>query len=228
MNYGGVYDFGAFSAAALGFVNPVPGGLPDFPDLSAGAVLRRGPSRRFRPGLGSPTDTFTNIPLGCSGRIRGACNPRLTLNYGLRYDVEIPPKFSATAGTGAAGIQPAGITEGNSDRQEQFPAAHRRRLGSHGNGKTVVRASYGMFYDHPLLGLYFLGDASDGSTSGQLAFAGTSVCSGPGNPSNLNAIRFSRDCRSMSRTPRIRARHSNPATGNAPWISCPTNSSFKL
>ena len=49
-----------------------------------------------------------------------------------------------------------------------------------GDGKTVVRASYGIFYDHPLLGLYFLGDASDGSSSGQLAFAGTSVCSGAG------------------------------------------------
>jgi hypothetical protein len=57
-----------------------------------------------------------------------------------------------------------------------------------GDGKTVVRASYGMFYDHPLLGLYFLGDASDGSTSGQLAFAGTGGCAGAGNPSNLNAI----------------------------------------
>ena len=57
-----------------------------------------------------------------------------------------------------------------------------------GDGKTVVRASYGMFYDHPLLGLYFLGDASDGSSSGQLAFAGTSGCSGPGSPGNLNGI----------------------------------------
>src|SRR5438093_4791337 len=46
-----------------------------------------------------------------------------------------------------------------------------------------------MFYDHPLLGLYFLGDASDGSTSGQLAFGGTGLCSnGAGDPSNLNAF----------------------------------------
>ena len=57
-----------------------------------------------------------------------------------------------------------------------------------GDGKTVVRASFGMFYDHPLLGLYFLGDASDGSSSGQLAFAGTGGCSGAGNPANLNAV----------------------------------------
>jgi hypothetical protein len=57
------------------------------------------------------------------------------------------------------------------------------------DGKTVVRASYGIFYDHPLLGLYFLGDASDGSTSGQLAFAGGAPCnaaSAPFNPGNLN------------------------------------------
>src|ERR1039458_7048538 len=51
-----------------------------------------------------------------------------------------------------------------------------------------------MFYDHPLLGLYFLGDASDGSTSGQLGIPGTGLCSNPnagfgqGNPANLNAI----------------------------------------
>jgi hypothetical protein len=45
-----------------------------------------------------------------------------------------------------------------------------------------------MFYDHPLLGLYFLGDASDGSSSGQLAFVGTGACSGAGDPGNLNAI----------------------------------------
>jgi hypothetical protein len=45
-----------------------------------------------------------------------------------------------------------------------------------------------LFYDHPLLGLYFLGDASDGSSSGQLAFAGTGLCgAGPGDPGNLNA-----------------------------------------
>src|SRR5207248_226967 len=50
------------------------------------------------------------------------------------------------------------------------------------DGKTVVRASYGIFYDHPLLGLFFLGDASDGSKSGQLLFAGGAPCDGAGQP----------------------------------------------
>jgi hypothetical protein len=46
-----------------------------------------------------------------------------------------------------------------------------------------------MFYDDPLLGLYFPGDASDGSKSGQLLFAGGSPCgtnAATVSPLNLN------------------------------------------
>ena len=55
-----------------------------------------------------------------------------------------------------------------------------------------MRASYGIFFDHPLLGLYFLGDASDASQSGQL-FLGPGAPCGPNtgaplNPANLNAV----------------------------------------
>ena len=57
-----------------------------------------------------------------------------------------------------------------------------------GDGKTVIRSSYGIFFDHPLLGLYFLGDASDGSKTGQLLFFGANPCDGTSpSPLNLNA-----------------------------------------
>jgi len=48
------------------------------------------------------------------------------------------------------------------------------------DGKTVVRASYGMFYDHPLLGLAFDSDVADGSQAPQLVLT-------PGAPGGCNA-----------------------------------------
>jgi len=188
VNYGGVYDFGTFSATNLGFVNPAPGVLPDFPQLSAVQAYGAGLPGDFIQGLGSPSDSFKNIPIGAFWQDSWRVNPHVTLNYGVRYDIEKPPSFKAPQGLAAAAYKTLGLQKGiQTDANNIQP-----RIGvawdPHGDGKTVVRASYGMFYDHPLLGLYFLGDASDGSSSGQLAFAGTSVCTGAGSPGNLNGI----------------------------------------
>ena len=186
VNYGGVYDFGAFSASSLGFANPT--GLPSFPDLSPVQSYGAGLPGDFVQGIGSPTDSFHNIPIGAFWQDSWRLSPTVTLNYGLRYDVEIPPTFPPPQGLALPAYHLLGLQKGiQTDKNNIQP-----RIGvawdPSGNGKSVIRASYGMFYDHPLLGLYFLGQASDGSSSGQLAFAGTSVCSGPGNPGNLNAI----------------------------------------
>jgi hypothetical protein len=188
VNYGGVYDFGSFGAASLGFVNPDPTGLPNFPDLSPVQSYGAGLPGDFVQGIGSPSDSFKNIPIGVFWQDSWRVSPTVTLNYGLRYDVEIPPKFTPPQGLALPAYNLLGLQKGiQTDKNNIQP-----RIGiawdPSGSGKTVVRASYGLFYDHPLLGLYFLGDASDGSSSGQLAFGGTSVCSGAGNPGNLNAI----------------------------------------
>ncbi len=184
VNYGGVYDFGGVSAANLGFSVP---GLT-IPGLNAVQAYGAGIPGDFIQGIGSPSDSFHNVPIGAFWQDSWRVSPKLTLNYGVRYDVEIPPKFTPPQGLALPAYHLLGLQKGiQTDKNNIQP-----RLGlaydPNGDGKTVLRASYGMFYDHPLLGLYFLGDASDGSSSGQLAFAGTSVCSGPGSPGNLNAI----------------------------------------
>ncbi|HEX3820916.1 MAG TPA: carboxypeptidase regulatory-like domain-containing protein [Candidatus Sulfotelmatobacter sp.] len=188
VNYGGVYDFGTFSSSSLGFVNPGPGVLPNFPDLSAVQSYGAGLPGDFVQGLGSPSDSFHNLPIGVFFQDSWRVSPHVTLNYGVRYDVEIPPKFKQPQGLALPAYNLLGLQKGiQTDKNNIQP-----RIGvawdPRGDGKTVVRASYGIFYDHPLLGLYFLGDASDGSSSGQLAFAGTGFCSGDGNPGNLNAF----------------------------------------
>ncbi|HSY93415.1 MAG TPA: TonB-dependent receptor, partial [Candidatus Binatus sp.] len=188
VNYGGVYDFGTFGAASLGFVNPAPNSLPNFPDLSPVQSYGAGLPGDFVQGIGSPSDSFKNIPIGVFWQDSWRVSPTVTLNYGVRYDVEIPPEFTAPQGLALPAYNLLGLQKGIQTDKNNIQPRFGVAWDPSGNGKTVVRASYGLFYDHPLLGLYFLGDASDGSSSGQLAFGGTSVCSGAGNPGNLNAI----------------------------------------
>src|ERR1035437_10344420 len=176
VNYGGVYDFGTQALFP---------GLPQFSPVQAYGLGMPGD---FIQGLGSPSDSFSNKPLGLFWQDSWRVNHKLTVNYGVRYDVEFPPKFKPPQGLAlpayaALGLQ-KGIQTDKNNIQPRFGVAWDPK----GDGKTVVRASFGMFYDHTLLGLYFLGDASVGSTSGQLAFAGTGFCSSAGSATNLNAI----------------------------------------
>jgi len=181
VNYGGVYDFGSFSLAPFGFPT-------SFPSLSAVQAYGAGLPGDFIQGLGSPSDSFKNIPLGFFWQDSFRINHNVTLNYGVRYDVEIPPKFKPPQGLALPAYNLLGLQKGIQTDKNNVQPRIGVAIDPKGDGKTVIRASYGMFYDHPLLGLYFLGDASDGSSSGQLAFAGTGLCGGAGQPANLNAI----------------------------------------
>ncbi len=191
VNYGGVYDIGSIPESEVvqfGFVNPAPGLLPNFPALSPVQAYGAGFPGDYIQGFGSPSDAFHNIPIGGFWQDSRRVRHNLTVNYGVRYDIEIPPKFKPPQGLALPAYQLLGLQKGiQTDKNNIQP-----RLGiawdPNGDGKTVVRGSFGMFYDHPLLGLYFLGDASDGSTSGQLAFGPGSPCTGSNQPGNLNAV----------------------------------------
>jgi hypothetical protein len=188
VNYGGVYDFGSFSAGNLGFPVVTSQNF-QFPDLSAVQSYGAGLPGTYVQGLGSPSDSFTNFPMGFFWQDSWRARPNFTFNFGVRYDLEIPPKFKAPSGIAETGYNILGLQKGIQRDSNNIQPRIGMVWDPKGDGKSAIRASYGVFYDHPLLGLYFLGDASDGSTSGQLAFGGTGICSkGPGDPNNLNAI----------------------------------------
>jgi hypothetical protein len=185
VNYGGVINFGTLSATQLNF----PQSFPDFSPVQAYGL---GLPTTFIQGYGNPHDSFSNKPLGLFWQDSWKIRHNLTLNYGVRYDVEFVPKFAPPTGlqgTAGAAYNALHIQKGISTDTNNFAPRVGIAWDPRSDGKTVVRASFGQFYDHPLLGLFFLGDASDGSKTGQLIFFGGSPCDGsaPGNPANLNA-----------------------------------------
>jgi hypothetical protein len=199
VNYGGVLDVGALDAPTAGFSNAcapflAPGQTnpcPDYPGFNGLQAYGLGIPQTFIQGIGNPKDSFRNIPLGLFAEDSWKITPNVTLNYGLRYDVEFPPQFTPPNPLALSAYNALGIQKGIQTDTNNFQPRLGVAWDPKGDGKTVVRASYGIFYDHPLLGLYFLGDASDGSKSGQLLFAGGAPCGGPSSvpnsPANLNA-----------------------------------------
>ncbi len=180
VNFGGVYNIGGWSASTLLGISAV--------DLSA-LGMSSIPVPNFTPvqgyglgmpsysvqGIGNPHDAFSNKVLGAYIQDTWRMRPNLTVNYGVRYDVEFTPTFKAINAMSQAAQDVMGITQGiPQDLNNIAP-----RLGiawdPWNNGKTVIRANAGMFYDHPLLALAFDSDVADMAQAPQLSL-------GPGAP----------------------------------------------
>jgi Carboxypeptidase regulatory-like domain/TonB dependent receptor-like, beta-barrel len=184
VNFGGIYNFGELTADQLGF--PTGLGIPSFSAVQAYGL---GIPQVFIQGVGNPHDAFNLTSMGFFAQDSWRIGNRLTLNYGVRYDYEMTPTFAAVNQLSQAAQDALNITQGiPSDKNNVAP-----RIGlawdPKGDGKTVIRSSYGMFYDHPLLALAFDSDVADGSQAPQFILFGGSPCTAASVPSpiNLNA-----------------------------------------
>ncbi|HZT57534.1 MAG TPA: TonB-dependent receptor [Pyrinomonadaceae bacterium] len=196
LNFAGLFNFGGLSATTLAAF-PTVGGLaaPDFTPVQQYGLGFPG---NFVQGFGNPHSDLKNKPLAWFAQDSWKVRPNLTLNYGVRYDIEltqqIPPVDFVDPLSGLA--VPAANTQAFYNAfhvQQGFPRDKNNfapRIGVawdlQGNGKTVLRAAYGIFYDHPLLAIGFNSDIADNVQQQQFI-------SLPGNPAPnqlLNAVQI--------------------------------------
>lgn len=116
-------------------------------------------------GLSRATVPYRNIALGAFVQDSWKISSNFLLQYGARYDIEYISKGNATSALFQRAETLLGVVQFiPRDTNNVAP-----RLGfswdPFANGRTVIRASYGLYYGHPLTGLRFLADVVDGVNS---------------------------------------------------------------
>jgi hypothetical protein len=163
LNFGGLFDFGSLSP------NPLGSALPAFNAVQAYGLGLPGD---YIQGIGNSNRTFNVPSLGTFAQDSWRIVPRFTLNYGVRYGIEWDPTFAAGTPLNATAEKALNVVQG-------IPLSSKNiapRLGfawdPTGSGKTAIRGSYGLFYDHPLLAIAFDSNTADGALSSQLVSGG--------------------------------------------------------
>jgi len=175
LDFGGVVDFGGLPASTFGLPNSVPTGPSTSIALPGATTLQAyglGIPTDYIQGIGTSNAPFDDIPIGFFAQDSWRVNSRLTLNYGLRYDPDITPLFAPATSINAAAEKDLGVIEGVPRQYKDVAPRFGLAWDPWGDGKTVVRAGFGLFYDHPLLAIAFDSVTADGGRSVQLLAAG--------------------------------------------------------
>jgi hypothetical protein len=203
LNFAGLFNFGQLSAASAicGSLTGAAqvacaGALATAPDLTPVQTYGLGLPSTFIQGFGNPDSTIKNKPIAFFGQDSWKVSKNLTINYGLRYDVELTETIAPVgikdplsgitlaasdilAAQDAIGVQ-QGIPRDKNNWAPRFGFA----WDVTGKGESVIRGSYGLYYDHPLLAVAFNSDIADTSQQQQSILTASG---GPSPTSLLNA-----------------------------------------
>jgi hypothetical protein len=173
LNFAGLFNFGPFAAANL---NPAFAGLPDLTPVQSYGL---GMPSTYIQGFGNPISRIRNQPIAFYAQDTWKLTRRLTVNYGIRYDVEFTETIAPVAfrdpltginlseadilaAQDAVGVQ-QGIPRDTNNWAPRLGVAY----DVFGNGRTVLRGAIGLFYDHPLLAVAFNSDIADAAQQQQ-------------------------------------------------------------
>src|SRR5246127_2882308 len=101
LDFGGDVNFGGLT--------PFGSSLPGTSGLQSYGL---GIPITYIQGIGNSKQPFDNIPMGFFAQDEWKLSHKLTINYGLRYDVELSPLFTPATAVNAAAEQALGVTEG--------------------------------------------------------------------------------------------------------------------
>jgi hypothetical protein len=166
LDFGGLFRVSALSASSTG--------LPT--NINAVQAYGLGIPGGMLQGIGASGRTFNNNQLGIFAQDSWKIHRRFTLNYGVRYDLEFSPIFTPGTAINSAAEKALGVFEGIQRDKNNVAPRIGVAIDPFGDDKTVIRAGYGLFYDHPPLAVPFLAATADGALSVQQQF-------GPGLPS---------------------------------------------
>ena len=192
LNFAGLFNFGGLSASTL---NAQLGalGAPDFTPVQQYGL---GFPANFIQGFGDPISRLRNRPVAWFAQDSWKMLSNLTLNYGVRYDYEFTQQIPTVgfrdplsginlSGADILAAQDAlNVQQGFPRDKNNYAPRIAMAWDVRGDAKTVVRAAYGLFYDHPLLAVAFNSDIADAVQQQQAILI-------PGSPdprSPLNAV----------------------------------------
>jgi Carboxypeptidase regulatory-like domain/TonB dependent receptor len=181
LNFAGLYNFGGLSGCTLiAALCALPSGLPAAPpDFSPVQQYGIGFPNNYIQGFGNPFSKLNNRPYALFAQDSWKIRPNLTFNYGVRYDYEetdqiAPVDFrdpltgiTLTSADLLRAQDALNIQQGFPRDKDNFAPRVGVAWDLFSDQTTVLRAAYGIFYDHPLLAVAFNSDIADAAQQQQ-------------------------------------------------------------